>query len=591
MAVRQRVFLVRHGEGVHNAQRRYCIRDPPLTDRGKNQAASLQGHPSLANCELLVVSPLSRAVETAAIAIGQRPACRVVLSPLCSERWTGRCDEGRTKSQLVADFPFVADWEGFAGLPENWSHTQKSDQHWFTQRVPAFLDWLRSQPERLVVTVGHGAFFEGLSGKYLDNCEVGELFNVADVLQRIRGEDSAERLKAAAILGEMGKTAYEHVDEIRELLKDEDPEIRGNAAQALGKIYLANGPALEDVDNKRKVVNEVGTLLSDSDDMVQYRAAEALGDLCDTTGAALEEMLSLLQHEDSDLRQNASWALGQIFQQTKPEHTPAACGPESHGPEDAKRRRVVGSNVDAQTVAKKIAKQLDDEDPNVRKFAVEALGHMGDAAGAHATEVAGVLNDETVEVRQNALWSLGQMSKAAPLAKSIAQSLKDEDADARFYAVEALGKLKLCAEYLDDLTPLLQDQDVDVRKMAAQVLGQAGKPAARCGQALVALLSDAEAAVRENAVEALGRLGVAADCGAEVVKLLTDDDPDVLIKAAKCIGGMGKVGEQFSDELAALLSHAEADVRCSALGASTALDLPLTIKGKVTVPSALLGLT
>ena len=192
-STRRHVLLVRHGEGTHNArpsssasakmgwlQRSQQV-DPRLTDKGREQAAALSDHPLLSSVDLLVVSPLSRAIQTAALAFGERPQpsrCRrVVLTPLHSERWTAPCDEGRPKSELAADFPFVRSWEGYGELPEAWWPNKATDADWVTRRVPAFLDWLDAQPGQRIVVVGHGAFFgvRALLGRHLRNCEVALL--------------------------------------------------------------------------------------------------------------------------------------------------------------------------------------------------------------------------------------------------------------------------------------------------------------------------------------------------------------------------------------------------------------------------------
>ena len=117
----KRIVLVSHGQGINNVPT--IPNDAPdslLTELGQQQALALRGHAALAGCGLLVVSPLSRAVQTASLALGQRPACRTVLTALHSERISTLCDYGRPKSQLAALFPFVADWSGFAELPEDW---------------------------------------------------------------------------------------------------------------------------------------------------------------------------------------------------------------------------------------------------------------------------------------------------------------------------------------------------------------------------------------------------------------------------------------------------------------------------------------
>lgn len=178
---RKKVLLVRHGEALHNVawKQNRDLLDTRLTERGRAQATSLAGHPALMQCTLLVVSPLSRAIETARNMFGERPAwCRVCLCALLSERCDGdaACNRGSAPSALASLFPFVCSWEGFDSLPEKWWPTTEDDGHdrWSTQRVPAFLSWLEVQPETKVVCVGHGGFFsdERLAGRMLANTEV-----------------------------------------------------------------------------------------------------------------------------------------------------------------------------------------------------------------------------------------------------------------------------------------------------------------------------------------------------------------------------------------------------------------------------------
>eukprot|EP00434_Breviolum_minutum_P025204 symbB.v1.2.022264.t1/scaffold1971.1/size94200/2 len=78
---------------------------------------------------------------------GEQPSCRTVLTPLHSERCCSISDEGRSKSELLQLFPFVASWEGCAELVEDWTPTGCSDSAWKHARVPAFLEWLAAQPD------------------------------------------------------------------------------------------------------------------------------------------------------------------------------------------------------------------------------------------------------------------------------------------------------------------------------------------------------------------------------------------------------------------------------------------------------------
>jgi broad specificity phosphatase PhoE len=55
--------------------------------------------------QLLVVSPLTRALQTATLAFGQQPGCPVLVEPLWRERLYQSSDVGRPGQQLAQEFP------------------------------------------------------------------------------------------------------------------------------------------------------------------------------------------------------------------------------------------------------------------------------------------------------------------------------------------------------------------------------------------------------------------------------------------------------------------------------------------------------
>jgi broad specificity phosphatase PhoE len=88
------LLLVRHGETAPNVEGRLLGRaDPPLTPRGRDQAAAL-AH-GLPRPDLVVSSPLQRAVATAAA---------FELEPRLDERWT-ELDYGELDGRAPSDVP------------------------------------------------------------------------------------------------------------------------------------------------------------------------------------------------------------------------------------------------------------------------------------------------------------------------------------------------------------------------------------------------------------------------------------------------------------------------------------------------------
>ena len=191
MTIPTRIVCIRHGESTFNAAHRATGRDPGhldarLTERGQAQAEAARERIAAIPFELVVTSPLTRAIQTSAILFGEHPAePRVLVEVLHRECQESSCDVGRAASEIAREFPHL----DVGHLPEVWWHAEEGcavgaypvePRHLFDRRVAEFREWLRRRPERTIAVVGHGTFFFHLTGIWLDNCESTELDLAAD---------------------------------------------------------------------------------------------------------------------------------------------------------------------------------------------------------------------------------------------------------------------------------------------------------------------------------------------------------------------------------------------------------------------------
>jgi broad specificity phosphatase PhoE len=175
------VYLLRHGESTYNARHRALVRiaarDARLTDRGQRQAAAARPAVRALDVDLVLVSPLTRALQTAEIVAGGVP---VIVEPLLRE-WQGNwCDVGRPASVLREAFPALS----FGSLPEVWWSEPAAgspagadglvleSRERFEERVSELDALLRGSPARRLLVVGHHALFLRLCGQELANCEL-----------------------------------------------------------------------------------------------------------------------------------------------------------------------------------------------------------------------------------------------------------------------------------------------------------------------------------------------------------------------------------------------------------------------------------
>ena len=182
------VHCIRHGQSTFNAHFARAGVDPlhfdaPLTELGQRQVAEAAARAARVPYELVVTSPLTRAIQTTLGLFGEHPAAppihgRVPAPGASGEQLRRRPRRRRCCSQ---EFPHLA----FGHLEEVWWHNDgragraraSSSSRRMSSRTgsSAFRGWLAARPERLIAVVGHGTFFYHLTGRFLANCEVAAL--------------------------------------------------------------------------------------------------------------------------------------------------------------------------------------------------------------------------------------------------------------------------------------------------------------------------------------------------------------------------------------------------------------------------------
>jgi len=186
-----RFFLVRHGETEWNRLRKIQgISDIPLNDTGRSQAAALGDILSKHRFDLIVSSPLSRALETAQIVARKlgMPAPLVIQDLV--ERNYGEA-EGSSGLELDTLYPPGTEIPG------------REDRADVTKRVVRTLhDLAIRHPEADILAVAHGAVIRcvvdyaapGAYSEPITNCSVHSFSHVAGSLELVAFDDPMEVL-------------------------------------------------------------------------------------------------------------------------------------------------------------------------------------------------------------------------------------------------------------------------------------------------------------------------------------------------------------------------------------------------------------
>ncbi|MGC1523338.1 MAG: histidine phosphatase family protein [Steroidobacteraceae bacterium] len=169
------MFLLRHGQSYFNQLFNATridpgIEDPELTPLGIEQAAAAAGRLAEAPLTHIIISPFTRALQTAQPILKMHRAS-VRIMPEVREQAAYACDIGSAPDVLASRFPH----HDFAHLPPRWWHDGMETAQQTKQRALAFRDFMAARGDSATtLLVGHWAFILALTGASLANGEILE---------------------------------------------------------------------------------------------------------------------------------------------------------------------------------------------------------------------------------------------------------------------------------------------------------------------------------------------------------------------------------------------------------------------------------
>lgn len=164
------MILMRHGQSEFNlafTQTR-CdpgIQDPRLTPLGHEQAQAAAAAFANEPIRRIVVSPYTRALQTAA-PIAAALGVPVAVDPLVRERYAFTCDIGSPASQLSPAWPH----HDFAHVEEIWWPSAREPEEDVVARAAAFRNTMAARDDWAhTLLVSHWGFILALTGTSVQN--------------------------------------------------------------------------------------------------------------------------------------------------------------------------------------------------------------------------------------------------------------------------------------------------------------------------------------------------------------------------------------------------------------------------------------
>lgn len=150
-----KIYFVRHGQSILNAQPKFQFPNTPLSDLGKKQSEKVFGRLAKLQIDLIITSTYLRALQTTEI-INQKLGKPIMESPLFVERKMPTSFLGKSVSDPEI-LPFHQKLrENYFNL--DWHLEDEENFYDLKLRANMALDFIFSQQKENILVVSHGDF-------------------------------------------------------------------------------------------------------------------------------------------------------------------------------------------------------------------------------------------------------------------------------------------------------------------------------------------------------------------------------------------------------------------------------------------------
>jgi HEAT repeat protein len=405
------------------------------------------------------------------------------------------------------------------------------DESWRVRRVAVEGLSRRAAPDAiaaLLASVRENHHHLGLLNSALQVLAMSDVDTLSPLVEFLNGEDADLRMQAALALGEQRDERA--TPALLGALEDPDANVRYHAVEALGKLRATGA------------TDALVSIAKTRDFFLAFPALDALTRIGDARVAP--RVVPLL--EDELLREAAADALGQLGNEETVEPLAALLNaPDAPTLAVTRALATLHDRYEQQYGEGAYISDLSRAaiNPTGAQNLLDALNDSGSEELRPLALVVGWLEGAAVERALTRLLghadARGEVIEAlvrhgSRVTELLVEQLGSEDLEIRKAAVVALGRIG-DARAAPALVEVL-DEDPELVIPAADALAKIGDPHAF--EALLALVGDPHAAVRQSVVGALNSLGSPLMPG-RVLPLLEDDDANVRESAVKIAGYFG----------------------------------------------------
>jgi HEAT repeat protein len=314
-------------------------------------------------------------------------------------------------------------------------------------------------------------------------------------------DDKDARTAATFIMGRLGKIPAGAEAKIRANAASDDKFLSTISLWTLARVHP------EDKELRRQATEQIFERLQDQDPFVRVAAARALAALPPAPEITIPIFEKMLKNADSATIQHAMDALASLGAPAVPKLVEIMKQHKDLRIQVAYILGQIGPAAAAATDA--LAQQVADDDFNVSTEAVLALAKIGPAAGSAVPALMTALQKPNCSNAHAIIYALGKIGPKAAVAEPILlKDMNGKDASLAVVSAWAYTQIqprtaKIAATVVPVLAAGLSDSLPETRKAAAEALGELGPMAREAIPALQKADKDDNRAVRDAAAKAL----------------------------------------------------------------------------------------
>jgi HEAT repeat protein len=365
---------------------------------------------------------------------------------------------------------------------------------------------------------------------------------------------------ACLVLRDMGPAGKAAVPALAEKLKDPRPEVRREAALALGAMESAAVSALP----------QIGAVIDD--EHARAAATFALGQIGQIPAGVEAKIRSNADSDDKFLSTVSHWTLARAHPTDKElmrgavERLVGRITDEDPYVRVAAARALAALPPAPEITVPIFERALQNADETTAHYALDALASLGAPAVPRLIEVL-----KHKKLRSQASYILGEIGPAAAAAtESLAKLVNDDDVQVATEAIIALSKIGPGAEgAVPALLAALQSDESPNRSAIIYALGKIGPAAVAAEPKLLELMKGKDTSLAIESAWAIMQLHPqSADSAGKALPVLTaglrDPLPESRQAAANLLGSVGPLAKNAIPALQAALRDENQSVRDSA---------------------------